>query len=368
MNAAWSALLDVRNRALSSAKFQRWAARSPIFRRIARRRASALFDLCAGFVYSQILAAVVELRLLELLAEGCTAPEAIAPRVGLSISSTIRLLDAATALGLVERRRAGRYGLGIHGAAFIANPALVAMVGHNALLYRDLADPVAVLRGDGRPTEVGAFWGYADRREGRRPADVGGYSALMASSLPLIADDILEAFPEITERRALLDVAGGEGAFLEAVASKAPHLELTLFDLPAVARLARERLGRIGLGRSSVVGGDVFADELPPGRDLVTLVRVVHDHDDVDALRILRAVRRCLAPGGIVLVAEPMAGTPGTETVSDVYFAFYLLAMGQGRARTVPEISRLLGQAGFGDVQQRPTRRPLLAQLLIARA
>ena len=35
-----------------------------------------------------------------------------------------------------------------------------------------------------------------------------------------------------------LDVGGGEGAFLEAVAVNAPDLELKLFDLPAVAARA----------------------------------------------------------------------------------------------------------------------------------
>ena len=37
---------------------------------LARRRSKALFDLCAGFVYSQVLLAVVRLRLLELVRSG----------------------------------------------------------------------------------------------------------------------------------------------------------------------------------------------------------------------------------------------------------------------------------------------------------
>ena len=43
-------------------RFQRWAANSPLTRWIARRRARALFDLCAGFVYSQILQRLRETR------------------------------------------------------------------------------------------------------------------------------------------------------------------------------------------------------------------------------------------------------------------------------------------------------------------
>ena len=51
----------VRDFLLSSRRFQRFAAAFPLTRPIARRRAAALFDLCAGFVYSQVLVACVRL-------------------------------------------------------------------------------------------------------------------------------------------------------------------------------------------------------------------------------------------------------------------------------------------------------------------
>jgi demethylspheroidene O-methyltransferase len=63
-------------------------------------------------------------------------------------------------------------------------------------------------------------------------------------------------------------------------------------------------------------------------------VRVVHDHDDERVLALLRAVRAALPPGGTLLLAEPMAGTPGAQAMGDAYFGFYLLAMGSGRPRT----------------------------------
>ena len=111
----------------------------------------------------------------------------------------------------------------------------------------------------------------------------------------------------------------------------------------------------------------MFHDPLPQGADLVSLVRVVHDHDDPEALQLLRAVRRALPSGGVLLLAEPMAGTRGAEAMGDAYFGFYLLAMGQGRPRTATELRALLTQAGFTRVEVRPTRRPMFAQLLVAK-
>lgn len=358
--------LRLRNRLYADAGFQRWAAWFPLTRFTARRRAVALFDLCAGFVYSQVLHACVQLRVLEALRAGPATASELAPQLGLPLAAATRLLDAAAALELVEPPRRGRYGLGVRGAYLLGNPAAARMVEHHALFYRDLADPVALLRGGLPRTELNRFWSYAEQASMPAP-DAPAYSGLMADSLSLIAQDILEAYPP-ERHRCLLDVAGGEGGFLEAAARKAPQLALKLFDLPAVAERARIRLDRAGLAHASITAGDMLNDPLPEGADLVTLVRVIHDHDDVQALQILRAVRRVLAPGGRLVVAEPMADTRGAEPMGHAYFGFYLLAMGQGRPRSARELASLLCKAGFDRVTSRKTRRPMLTQLLVAEA
>jgi demethylspheroidene O-methyltransferase len=357
----------LRNRILSDPNFQRWAARFPLTRFIARRRAAGLFDLCAGFVYSQVLYAAVTLGLFEALSAGAMTATELAPRLSLPLEATRRLLDAAASLRLVERRRQGRYDLGIHGAALLGNPAALAMIEHHALLYRDLADPVALLRRRQTRTELGKFWSYATPPTATATAaEVAGYSRLMSRSLSLIADDILEAYP-MSRHRCLLDVGGGEGAFLEAAGARAPTLALILFDLPPVAHRARERLENLDIARrTTVIGGDVLVDPLPVGADLVSLVRVIHDHEDPQALEILRASHRALPPGGVLLLAEPMARTSGAEPMGDAYFGFYLLAMGQGRPRTATQLRALLLEAGFDRVRNVKTRRPILCGLLVA--
>jgi demethylspheroidene O-methyltransferase len=357
----------LRNRVLSDPTFQRWAARFPLTRLIARRRAAALFDLCAGFVYSQVLYAAVKLGVFDALAEDPLTVAELASRLSLSQEATRRLMDAATSLRLVERRGLDHYGLGVHGAALLGNSAVAAMIDHHSMLYRDMTDPVALLRREARDTELARFWSYAGRGgTSSDQADVAAYSALMAGSLSLIAEDILEAYP-VANHRCFLDVAGGEGAFLQAAAAGSPHLRLVLFDLPPVAERARARLDRAGLSsRATAVGGDMLRDPLPAGADLAALVRVVHDHDDPQALQILCAVRRALPPGGVLLLAEPMARTRGAEPSGDAYFGFYLLAMGQGRPRTMEELCALATEAGFERARSIPTRRPMLCRLLVA--
>jgi len=357
-----------RDRLVGSAAFQRWAAAFPLTRPIARRQAAQLFDLVAGFVYSQVLLACVRLRVFEILAEGPQSVTTLAHRFELSESSTQRLLAAAASLRLLSRRSDGRYGLGQLGAVMVGNRAVAAMVEHHAAVYGDLQDPVALLRRDA-PTALAGYWPYAgDASAAARmlpPERVAEYSALMSASQPLVADQIIDAYP-LRRHRCLLDVGGGEGTFLCQVARRVPGLQLVLFDLPAVAERGRQKFAAQGLGpRARVVGGSFFDDALPRGADIVSLVRVLYDHDDEHALSILRAVRAALPAEGTLIVAEPMAGTPGAEAMGDAYFGFYLLAMGKGESRTPEQLGALLQAAGFRPPRVLPTHLPLQTRVLV---
>jgi len=340
-----------------------------VARWIAQRRSRRLFDICAGFVYAQVLFACVRLRLFAILMEGPQTAETLSRRLSLPGAACRRLLDAAIALDLVEPRSGGRFGLGPLGAVVAGSPGLRAMVEHHAMLYADLADPVGLLRGERDRTALGRFWPYAQGTEtvALPEAAVAGYSDLMAASQALIADDVLDAYPVARHRR-LLDVGGGDGTFLSSAAARAPDLDLVLFDLPPVAERARSRLAQAGLsGRVRVIGGDFLAEPLPTGADLISLVRVVHDHDDDAARVLLGAARRALADDGTLLLAEPMARTRGAEPIGDAYFGFYLLAMGSGRPRSREALEGLLRDAGFSRVKSVATRRPMLTRALISR-
>jgi demethylspheroidene O-methyltransferase len=361
--------LGLRDRLLASPRFRSWAAAFPPTRWIARRRARALFDLCAGFVYSQVLLACVRLKVFDALRDGPLQLAELAARLSLAPAAAERLMLAACSLGLAERRGPGRYGLGELGASVVDHPAITAMVEHHELLYADLADPVALLRAGPGSTRLAQYWAYATspapQTLGRE--HVAAYSGLMSASQSWIAEEVLAAY-SMRRHRHLLDVGGGAGTFLAAVARRWPHLRLALFDLPAVIECAGANLRRAGCAdRISLHGGNFLSEALPSGADLVTLVRVLHDHEERKVTALLRAVHRALAPGGAVLIAEPMAGTAGAEVVGAAYFGFYLWAMGgQGEAREFNKIKELLESAGFRQVRLVSTRQPLQTGLVVA--
>jgi len=357
------------NALVATEGFQKWSARFPLTRPITMRRSKALFDVVSGFVYTQTLLACVEFDLFEYLAGGARTISEITAHTRLSPSSTERLLNAAVSLKLLSKRRHGRFALGMLGAPLVGNTGVVALIRHHQMAYQDLSDPVALLRqGADFRTELSRYWSYADapRPQSIDETRVAAYSEIMAATLPPVADDVLDAY-DLSKHRCLLDVGGGEGAFLSIVGKRHRHLELRLFDLPAVAGRARSRLEQAGLGdRARCDGGNFHADALPSDADVISLVRVLLDHDDESVQRLLVRARAALPAGGVLLIAEALAGARGAETVGDAYFSFYLMAMGKGRARRPEELHAMLRTAGFRKSVELSTRFPIHTGLIVA--
>lgn len=362
---------DWRNRLLMSARFQRVAASLPLVRTRARREASELFDIVAGFTYSQITLACVRLRLLEQVRSGAVLEAALIESMSMPLEAARTLLRAAAALELLESQSsapAARWMLGRRGAALLGNPGVLAMIEHHAVLYADLVDPLAMLRAPRGETALARYWPYASAAVPGEVAAQGttAYTALMSASQGLVAEEILDAY-DFRRHRRVLDVGGGDGTFLRALARRHAEVQLMLFDLPGVISSAAARFAAEGMQpRVSLHPGDFSRDSLPVGAELITFVRVLHDHDDARVELLLRAAYAALPPGGRLLVAEPLAGTRGAERMGDAYFGFYLWAMGSGRPRTAEELTVMLQAAGFARVTRHATRIPLQTSVLVA--
>lgn len=354
-----------RNRMIADPAFRRRARNWPILRRITNKRANELFALTAGFVNSQVLLACVELDLFAALEDDPKDTAALARHVRLPGDAADRLLRAAEGIGLVARTSDGRWTLDDHGAVLTQSPGITAMIRHHGAVYRDLADPVALLRDPPAETETSRFWSYVGGTVGAE--DGAAYSELMRISQDMVIEEVLDAYP-MDRHRHLLDVGGGSGAFVTAAGNRWPSLELSLFDLPAVAETARQRLANGPLsGRLTVHGGSFFDDALPRDADCYALIRVLYDHDDAAALRILSAIHEAMEDGDTLIIGEPMAGDASGARQVAAYFTFYLMAMRSGRCRAPDDIFALLQAAGFRHMRQRRTRMPVVAGLVSAR-
>jgi demethylspheroidene O-methyltransferase len=355
------------NRLVARPGFQRWAAHFPFTRGRARADGQALFNIVQGFVQSQALMALVELRIFEHLRGGPKSPDALGLAAGVPADRMGILLQAGAALRLLKRRRDGSYALARQGAALLGVPGLQAMIRHHKAFYRDLEDPVALLKGAPN-TELANFWPYVfGAAQVEDPVVARAYSDLMTQSQVLVAQDTLRQVNFRGVNR-LLDIGGGTGAFLRAVAKAEPNIALSLFDLEHVVAEAPEAFAGVGLaGQVSIHAGSFRDDPLPEGADAVSLIRVLYDHADETVEALLAKVFDMLPPGGRLIVSEPMGGGSRPDISGDVYFAFYTMAMQTGRARSAQEIEAKCRAAGFVDFETPKPLRPYVTRVLTAR-
>lgn len=359
-------VMNWRNRLVASRGFQSWASRFPLTRGVARREGEALFDIIEGFVQSQVVLALVKLDLLESLHATPATAQALGLRHGIAPERMEILLQSAASLGLLTRKRRGTYRLSRRGAALLGVPGLQAMIRHHDVLYRDLSDPVAFLRGETEP-ELAGFWPYVFGPGAEiDPESAEIYSDLMADSQALVAEETLRTV-SFKGVKHLLDVGGGTGVFLASVARAYPEVTGTLFDLPEVATGAAQRFVQENLSeRLGVAPGSFRTDSLPEGADAISLVRVLYDHNDATVSGLLSSVFDALPPGGRLIVSEPMSGGARPDRITDTYFAFYTMAMGTGRTRSAARISELLQQAGFSGIRKHSTHRPFVTGVVTA--
>lgn len=354
------------HRLVANPRFQGWASGFPLTRAFARRDGAEMFDLVQGFVQSQVLMALVELDVFRRLRSGPMGADTLGRALDLSSDRMALLLQAGAALGLLKRRRDGRYSLARKGAALMGVPGLEAMIRHHGAFYRDLADPVALLRGKDQ-TELSQFWPYVFGVAAEiEPAVAQRYSDLMAQSQSLVAQDTLRTVG-LNDVTRLLDVGGGSGAFLAAAGARYPKLSLDLFDLPEVSPQAVQRFAETGVAdRATVHTGSFREDPLPKGADAISLVRVCYDHADETVTALLSKIFDTLPSGGRLIISEPMAGGSVPSRSGDIYFAFYTLAMQTGRARSAQEHVNFCEKAGFKAIKAHRSARPFVTSVVTA--
>ncbi|GGB33900.1 Demethylspheroidene O-methyltransferase [Roseibium aquae] len=356
-----------RHRVLADPAFHRLLKRLPLGQWYSNRRAADLFSMVSGFVQSQMLFAALETGLLHRLQKSPAQPSALSAELHIPPRQMRAFLQCLDCLGLTSRLSSGELVLNDFGAVIASDPGVQAMIRHHALFYRDLADPVQLLKSGARETALNAFWSYlhADGKAvDESQAEV--YSRVMSDSQHMLADDIARSFP-FKRHHALLDIGGGAGVFIETLAEHHPHLTFGLFDLPEVVRQADQRFaGSPVANRVRLHGGNFFEDPIPPDYDCISLIRVLFDHDDGAVMRILSNIRKTIRPGTRLLIGEPMAGRSREQRISTAYFSIYLMTMGGGFCRTPHEIKQLLESAGFSKFQEKQCRHPMLATLAIA--
>jgi hypothetical protein len=153
----------------------------------------------------------------------------------------------------------------------------------------------------------------------------------------------------------IVDVGGGNGAFLSGLLAAFPEVGGILFDQPSVVALAAPVLAEHGVADRCEVAGGSFLDSVPAGGDAYLLKRVLYAWSDADSVAILRAVRAAMHDHSRLLLIEPVLEPGNTFDPGKLYDMLLLVMTGRG-GRSLEQLKELFARADLEVTQVVPTR------------
>ena len=158
-----------------------------------------------------------------------------------------------------------------------------------------------------------------------------------------------------------MDVGGGSGELIGAVATRYRHIRGTVFDLSRCAEAANAHLAKLGIDdRASFVAGDFFDLFVPAIADGLILKSVIHDWNDALSCTILRNCRRAIPEEGTLLLVErlmPASPEVDADHKSHALSDLNMLRGPGGMERTETQYRDLLEKTGFRMTSIAPAGR-----------
>jgi tRNA A58 N-methylase Trm61 len=320
-----------------------------------------LFDLIQSHRVTAVIYVAARLGLAELLRDGPLTLSELTKATDAHERSLGRLLSVLCTVGICERIRDGSYALTEVGA-YLDGAAEQSFKAWTILEAEMLAKSWGGMLDSVMTGKTGAqLQGVANSFDlmGRTPGNVDKFNAAMTELTRLVTPAILQSydFSAITH---LMDVGGGSGELLGAIAGQNRQLRGTVFDLPRCAEVASQHLQQIGVSdRVEFVAGDFF-EAVPAIADAIILKSIIHDWDDARSISILRNCHRALPNSGKLLLVERLM--PETLAMSDEHRAHAVSDLNMlrgpgGCERTEGQYRELLKQSAFDMAAVHPAGR-----------
>ena len=173
--------------------------------------------------------------------------------------------------------------------------------------------------------------------------------------LSVQANAHLARFVDLTGVKYLVDVGGGDGTNIIAVARRWPRLRATVFDSPTVCEIARRNIAASGLSdRLGAIAGECFSDPFPRDADCLMFAHFFTIWGEEKDRELLKKCHDSLPPGGRVVIFNMMQHDDETGPLSAAVGSpyFLTLATGRGMLYTWREYESWMRDAGFRSVRR----------------
>jgi C-methyltransferase len=172
------------------------------------------------------------------------------------------------------------------------------------------------------------------------------FSQAMTDTSEMAAPLFITAYP-FGKFRKIIDIGGGHGYLISAIAAKNPKTECVVLDLPQVVPSAIDNFKRFGVeGRCSFAEGDFFGN-IPEDGDLYILKNILHDWEDDKSIEILKNVKKSMHEKSRLLIIDSVMDDKNHSSFGKILDLQMLIGTSGGRERTLDEFRELFSKAGL---------------------
>ncbi len=300
--------------------------------------------IARGFSRSRILLTAVELDIFALLIDKPLLAAEVVDKLKSNFRATTIFLDALVAMDLLLKTD-DRYSTNPEVAHLLmedTEKSILPGLMHTAHLWKTWSQLTDVVLGGGPASRS------ETSSENHTKAFIGSMHVRALRDAPELVTSV-----DSGAARNLIDVGGASGSYTIGFLKAVPGMRATLFDLPEVIPMARERMSEEDLiDRVTLVGGDYNKDGLPGGHDLAFLSAIIHQNSNEQNVTLYKNVYGALEPDGRIIVRDYAMSSDRTEPASGAMFAINMLVNTEGgNSYTFKEIKGGLEEAGFEKVK-----------------
>ena len=200
-----------------------------------------------------------------------------------------------------------------------------------------------------------------EAEDGERESFLMGMFNLASILAPRVAAHI-----DLTGRRRLLDLAGGPGTYAIHFCRHNPELTATIYDLATTRPFAEQTVRRFDLAdRIAFVEGDITADELGSGYDVIWISHLLHSESPQSSAAIVAKAALSLNTGGMLLIQEFILNDRKDAPLHPALFSLnMLIGTPAGQAYSQKELGDMMCEAGLKNIARLELELPNGAGIL----
>lgn len=166
---------------------------------------------------------------------------------------------------------------------------------------------------------------------------------------------------DFSNQKKMMDIGGGSGVYSIEVVKASPNMSAIMLDLGPVCEVADEYVKQSNLqDRIQTQVLDFLKEDLPKDCDVVLLSHIVHFLSVENDKMLLRRIYDSLPDeNGVILISEWLLNDEKTGPIPPALTGLAMIVdMPEGRNYSYSEVSAMLTDVGFTNIEKRPLAGP----------